>query len=94
MTAVIWPETAENLKVAGYRAACYGSCRSCGARVLWARTPAGKLMPLIEKRVATHVYYGGGKGEWVEVLTFKPHFADCPQADLWRESGQKAANAE
>ena len=62
MAAVIWPETAENLKAAGYRAACYGSCRSCGARVLWARTPAGKLMPLIEKRVETHVYHGGGKG--------------------------------
>ena len=93
MAAVRWPATAEDLKAAGYRAVFFGRCRSCGASVLWARTPAGKLMPLVEKRVATHVNYGGGKVECLEVRTFKPHFADCPQANLWRKSGKEAANA-
>ena len=48
-------------------------CRSCGARIVWVRTEAGKAMPLSLATVETRdgVRYA---------LT---HFADCPDAKDW-----------
>jgi len=56
-------------------------CRSCGQRILWARTLAGKAMP-VEPDAAVH--YRGAPQEtedgtpfW-EIPSQKAHFANCP----------------
>lgn len=50
-------------------------CRSCGASIVWAKTPAGKAVPLslalVEER-------GGMK-------VTKTHFVDCPDARGWKK---------
>lgn len=64
------PRKGEYLIPVGARA---GSCRSCGADVLWITTAKGSAMPLssatIEKR----------NGERYAIS----HFGDCPQAKGW-----------
>lgn len=48
-------------------------CGSCGAAMVWVKTPAGKAMPL-SLRTA----------EIRDGVTYAmPHFADCPQAREW-----------
>lgn len=67
------------------------ACRSCGAPVIWAITPAGKRMPLDEATVTTGTRFvlpqrsqmcspaqGDDPGH-------ASHFATCPQADEWRK---------
>lgn len=49
--------------------ATVSSCRSCGAPIVWIKTPRGKLMPVEA--------YGKKKGE--------SHFAHCAQASDWRK---------
>lgn len=50
------------------------TCRSCGASVVWARTEAGKPIPLA---LATARDCGGQR-----VAT--THFADCPHGRAWK----------
>lgn len=63
-------------------------CRSCGARIFFARTANAKDMPLDAKptRMITVDPLGPGerqhKVRWVE--TFTPHHATCPDAGKWR----------
>lgn len=74
------------------------ACRSCGAPVLWARTRAGKAMPLDAAPTADgNVALLGTNG--CEVLAgqslaaaraehrelYLTHYATCPQADAWRK---------
>lgn len=54
-------------------------CRSCGASVVWTKTPAGKSIPLDLGHVR-------GTGAQREALT---HFATCPQGREWRMSGKQ-----
>lgn len=49
------------------------ACRSCGARIVWARTPAGRAIPL---SLATVQRRDG-------VAYALPHFVDCPNAKEW-----------
>jgi len=49
------------------------ACRSCGAAMVWVKTPAGKPLPL---SVATIEARDG-------VRYALPHFADCPEAKDW-----------
>lgn len=49
------------------------SCRSCGARIVWLHTPAGRSLPLSLATVQTR----GG------VTYALAHFADCPDAKDW-----------
>jgi len=48
-------------------------CQSCGAKMTWIKTPAGRAMPLslatIETRDGTRYALS--------------HFADCPEAKEW-----------
>ena len=85
MAAVHWPATAEALRAAGYRGQRWGACRSCGARVLWARTPQGKRMPLAEVEVEAMMPCE------LDFTAYRPHFADCPQGKSWSGSGREAA---
>lgn len=64
-----------------------GRCRSCGADVIWAKTAAGKLMPLdAEETLGKLVYQLDAVGRMVraEGTGHESHFATCPQADQWR----------
>lgn len=69
-------------------------CRSCDARILWAKTEAGKAMPvdreptpegnlLLRGDGTVHVVAEG------EVLPGMPlhtsHFVTCPERDSWRK---------
>lgn len=71
-----WPATAEELRAAGYRRPAHGdrsACRSCGAEMLWARTPAGRWIPL-----EAIVDPDSGERRWRE------HFASCVDAAIHR----------
>jgi hypothetical protein len=72
-----------------------GTCRSCGAPVIWAKKADGKATPLdavspsdgnirIDKNGFAVV---GKKGTG----PYQSHFASCPQAEQWR-SGQRPVN--
>jgi len=54
-----------------------GTCASCGARVLWAPTKAGRAMPIDEVPRKAVVLLGG----IAHVLDcYTPHWASCPTA--------------
>lgn len=61
---VAWPATGEELRAAGYKATAWGECKSCGTRIAWALTSAGKRMPL--------EVVGDG-----EPKRFQAHFTSC-----------------
>lgn len=48
-------------------------CRSCSAQIVWARTPAGRAIPLSLATVQTR----DGK-QWL-----LSHFSDCPHGREW-----------
>lgn len=63
------------------------TCRSCGARIRWAQTAAGKRIPLDptpEKRVTLDNYTGSEVAAVRD--TYVSHFATCPDADVHRRS--------
>lgn len=64
------PRKGEYLIPAGARA---GSCRSCGADVLWITTAKGSAMPLSSATIEER------DGEQYALS----HFSDCPQAKGW-----------
>lgn len=51
-----------------------GTCRSCGATIVWAKTGTGAAIPLSMKTVRTC------NGQRVALT----HFADCPHGHEWR----------
>lgn len=64
-----------------------GTCLSCGARFLWARTPAGKLMPVeLDRRPAGDVtanvaaYRNAAGGAFARVLKD----GEVPDGHEWR----------
>lgn len=74
------------------------TCRSCGAPIRWARTPAGKNIPLDAGDDGEPVEYEGGglvQVGWAgpfRVVESRPgepgyrtHFASCGQAKEWRK---------
>ena len=66
------PNTVEALKAAGYTFDNEGTCRGCGATILWFTTPKGKKAPF--ERVQPAI------GEVIE-----SHFGRCPQAAGFRK---------
>jgi hypothetical protein len=73
-----------------------GRCRSCGAEVIWAKTEAGRPMPVdVEPDPAgnLHLWLDGNHEYRCAVIVeswpdyrprFRPHFATCPDAQSWR----------
>jgi hypothetical protein len=56
-------------------------CKSCGAEILWARTSAGKRVPLDAKPQRLFVRGVGLEGGGVVLRScFTSHFATCPDA--------------
>lgn len=70
-------------------------CRSCGARITWLETEAGKRIPVDEDPVVDgNVVVLKGtkcrilrKGERAEAPRYVAHWATCPDASHWRASG-------
>jgi hypothetical protein len=79
------------------------TCRSCGQRITWLKTPGGKAMPVDEDPVedgnilidvehcqlVARVY---GSAEMArkaapEEPRYVSHFQTCPQAPEWRRHG-------
>jgi hypothetical protein len=52
-------------------------CRSCGASIVWGRTPKGASVPINVDQV--RMVAGRGYG--------RTHFATCPDATGWRRQG-------
>ena len=82
------------------------TCSSCGAPVVWVKTPLGKKMPLDEKPIPYKQNPEGkdflvtDRGETVRCdLVFegpptgtarRSHFATCPNAANFRKRGRKS----
>ena len=49
------------------------TCRSCGAGMIWVKTPAGKAMPLSAATIEER------DGQRFALA----HFVDCPQSKEW-----------
>jgi hypothetical protein len=72
------------------------SCRSCGASIIWARTVAGKLIPLDAETTTLPAGHFRLETRFnpptaVSVLpgpVYASHFATCPQADEWRKESR------
>lgn len=72
-------------------------CKSCGAPIEWARTKAGKSMPVdndpapdgtielvdLPGKPPLAIVHGQPTDEYGEVR-YRTHFATCPQANDWR----------
>ena len=76
----------------------YGTCRACGARILWLKTTKGKNMPVDPGVIRFHAAGGpetfvtvDGKVERGQRKTdgdqwgYISHFATCPEADRMRK---------
>lgn len=63
-------------------------CRSCGAAVVFVRTPAGKWAPLDAEPLRLFVLdYPAeldGRPQARMVQAYRPHFSTCPNADEHR----------
>jgi len=73
-----------------------GTCRSCGALIVWAVTDSGKKMPVdSEPHPEGNLTVWAQGDTWrVKVIQtttrwdaprFRPHFATCPDAQSWRK---------
>jgi hypothetical protein len=76
------------------------TCRSCGARITWLKTPGGKAIPVDEDptddgnilidvehcRLVARVYGNAeaAREAGAEELRYRSHFVTCPQAGEWR----------
>lgn len=62
------------------------NCLSCGAKIYWVRSEAGKAMPLEPIDGPVFTIRSGDLGVAVAqpVKAFRSHFATCPDADAWR----------
>lgn len=74
-------------------------CRSCGAAVVFVRTPAGKWQPLDAEplRGAFVVDYPAdldGRGQARAVTAYRSHFSTCPQADQHRAPKEPTPTVE
>lgn len=64
------------------------TCRSCGAEIVWAVTPAGKMMPLDAKPVAgLYAIWPTLDGPYCAPdVGYMNHWATCPSADQHRKA--------
>lgn len=63
-----------------------GTCRSCGAAVLWVETDSGKRMPLDAEPERRFVIEAGVSPMKARLRnTYQSHFSTCVDADRWRK---------
>lgn len=78
----------------------FGTCRSCGVRIVWIKTVGGKAMPCNAQPITFQK--GGGPETFVtpegkvergkrdpdgDLTGYISHFATCPYADRHRRPG-------
>lgn len=70
---MLFPETSDALKAAGYQWQNDGVCKGCGADIEWWRTPQGKYLPMdpMERGSSRAI----------------SHFATCSDTPLFRRNG-------
>lgn len=56
------------------------ACRSCGQKIVWRETMAGKKIPLDHTAVTETLEHG-----YEEVDRQFVHFTTCPDAEKWRK---------
>lgn len=61
-----------------------GSCKSCGAHILWVTTSSGKKMPLDFEPERRFVIDAGEGMRATLRNTYVSHFATCPHASQHR----------
>lgn len=69
------------------------TCRSCGAKVIWATTDSDKRMPVDAEpdsagtlRVSRDAYgQAHVKHDPYAFVRHRPHFATCPDSESWRK---------
>jgi hypothetical protein len=71
-------------------------CSSCGAPIIWVRTPAGRPTPVnadsgveLQRDGKVHVVATRTGYHAVKVTAYTSHFATCPQAARWRQQPKK-----
>jgi len=66
-----------------------GTCRKCGRRILFGKTPTGAEVPLQARALQVYVVDKDPAGKLTGVVVhrkaFESHFADCPHADHFRK---------
>lgn len=72
-----------------------GTCRSCGAAIVWATLITGKRMPFDAPLQIARLHPASGAGERAiadvdSELSFS-HFATCPDAERWRKGRRERA---
>lgn len=72
--AVTWPASADELREAGYHAVARRGCETCGAEVVWVRTPSGGHVALEEVR----------NDPDPQVRHYRSHFTSCFAASVRR----------
>jgi hypothetical protein len=69
-----------------------GTCKGCGAQVVWVKMPSGKRMPLDAK--AQQMIQVSNDGQRGRVLTVHTsHFATCPKARGFRRRASSPCSA-
>ena len=58
----------------------YAKCRSCEAEIIWAKTKAGKAIPLDRSPVMIRWVREGTTDVVVQKTTYQTHFVTCPNA--------------
>jgi hypothetical protein len=61
-----------------------GTCRSCGAQIVWTVTENGKRMPLSKATEQRRYLIDGDVCR--SVLVYQSHWADCPSAAQHRSA--------
>lgn len=74
-----------------------GTCRSCGAKLVWATTAVGKKMPLEPCAVADgniRIDQAGiARVGRMGTGPYRSHFATCPNANDWRKDKPDGGDA-
>ncbi|MGO9056372.1 MAG: hypothetical protein ACLQU2_03180 [Candidatus Binataceae bacterium] len=63
----------------------HAKCRGCGADILWAKTLAGKAVPLDAKPEKRFVLTGMSEDGVKLIDSYLSHFVTCPQAAAFRK---------
>ena len=66
-----------------------GTCRSCGAAIVWAQLTSGKRIPLegtelVVLRTQGDLLGGGRIVQTIDTSITPTHFERCPDAQDWR----------
>lgn len=62
-----------------------GTCKGCGAKIIWMAMESGRLMPVDAKPLKMVMPFALGC-KMVDAYT--PHWATCPQAEQFKKKGE------